>query len=281
MAPNALELIVLGSSASCPAPGDACSGYLVRQGDTQVLLDCGSGVLGKLFKHTTAEQLSAIVITHFHPDHYLDLITLRYGLRYGHAGAPQPQVLVPPGGAAHLREVGLALRGAPDYFSANYNLVEYGPNTPVRVGELELGFQRTAHDIPTFAVGVQGTGRLVYSSDTSPCEPLEHFAAGADLLLCESTYPAEPDGISTYNHLTSVQAAELGRRAQVGQLVLTHFWHTFPRLRFAAEAQQVFGRAVGLAAPDAGFVVAAGAEVDDASLQMAGATNNYREVPLA
>ncbi len=267
-----MELIVLGSSASCPAPGDACSGYLVRHGATEVMLDCGSGVLSKLLLHTSVEALSAIVISHFHPDHYLDLITLRYGLRYGHPGAPKPLVLLPPGGIVHLRNVGMALRGTQDYFTANYRLEEYDPGRPVTVGELKVGFERTAHDIPTWAISVKSPGgaRMVYSADTSPAKAVKDFATKADLFLCESTYPADAEGISTHNHLTSVDAATMASKAQVRQLVLTHFWPAFPRTRFKAEAEQVFGAPVGTAESGAHYCITHGAGFEVAAGSLIG-----------
>lgn len=250
-----MELVVLGSSASCPAAGDACSGYLVRQGATQLLVDCGSGVLGKLFQHTRIEDVTAILISHFHPDHFLDLVTLRYGLRYGQAGAPKPRLLLPPAGIGYLRQVGMALRGTQDYFTGNYEVEEYNPAASLRLGDLTVDFERTAHDIPTWSMAFEGEGRLVYSSDTSPCPALEDFATAADLFLCESTYPADPDGITTYNHLRSVEAAAMAQRANVGRLVLTHFWAGFPRERFGREAEQVLGKPVELAASGRSFDV--------------------------
>lgn len=244
-----MELVVLGSSAATPAPGDACSGYLVRQGGTQLLLDCGSGVLSRLVAETSPEALTAIVISHFHPDHYLDLVAMRYALRYGAPGGEAPLLLVPPGGAAFLRRLGAALRGKEDFFSGSFCLAEYDASTSARVGGFELAFCRTTHDEPTWATAVTGRGRLVYTADTRPSRDLERFAQDADLLLCECTYPADAGDIPADNHLTSGDAGRLGRAAGVRQLLLTHFWPTFDRDRFRIEAEHAFGRPVTLAAP--------------------------------
>ena len=200
-----MTLTVLGSSASSPDAGDACAGYLVRQGSTQLLLDCGSGVLGNLRLVTEIESLSAIVISHFHPDHYLDLIPMRYGLRYGFAEPIRPRLLVPPGGIAYLEGVGKAIRNAPGFFANAFQLSEYDPLAEVQVDDFTLSFQRTTHDEPTWACSVQGSAHLVYTADTQESHEVERFAAGADLLVCESTYPA-PAGEFTEgraNHLTS------------------------------------------------------------------------------
>lgn len=246
-----MELTVLGASASFPAPGDACSGYLVRDRGTRLLLDCGSGVLGRLGAEAVLADLSAIVVSHFHPDHFLDLVPMRYGLRYGIEPVPPPLLLVPPGGRAYLAGVGGALRGAPAFFAESFQVVEYDPTTETRVGGLGLRFQRTSHDLPTWAIGVVGAGgaRLVYGADTRACPELEAFAAGADLLLCEATYPDGAGDRPSDNHLTSAEAGRLGRRAGAGRLVLTHFWPGFGRERFRPAAQAAFGGPVTLAAP--------------------------------
>lgn len=244
-----MELIVLGSSASFPAANDACAGYLVRQNDTQILLDCGSGVLGRLVSETHLSDLSAIVITHFHPDHYLDLIPMRYGLRYSTQAVTRPRLLLPPGGKTFLENVGAALRNSPGMFNASFRVEEYDPDASLTIGELEARFQRTTHDEPAWAVAVQGSGLLVYTGDTRECRELTRFANGADVLLCEATYPASELDLPSDNHLTSLQAGELAHGAGVGRLVLTHFWPGFERSRFQREAESVFRGPVTVAQP--------------------------------
>lgn len=251
-----MELLVLGSSASCPGPGDACSGYLVRQGETQLLIDCGSGVLSRLLVVTSLGELSAIVVSHFHPDHFIDLVTMRYGLRYGSERVARPRLLVPPGGADYLRGLGAALRGSPGFFDDSFRIEEYDPSQPSSVESLTLTFQRTTHDVPTWAIAVAGAARLVYSADTRECADLKVLAAGADLFLCESTYPAEGGRWPRDNHLTSIDAGHLARAAGARNLVLTHFWPDIPRDRFRREAEDAYGGPVTLARPGLRLAVA-------------------------
>jgi ribonuclease BN (tRNA processing enzyme) len=244
-----MELIVLGSSASSPDAGDACAGYLVRQGDTELLLDCGSGVLGNLRKVTAVDRLAAIVISHFHPDHFLDLVPMRYGLQYGWDTAMRPRVIVPPGGKEYLAGVGTALRRNPGFFANSFEIEEFDPDATAMVGDFTLSFQRTTHDEPTWACAVQGDNRLVYTADTRESPDLERFATGADLLLCEATYPERAGALPSHNHLTSHQAGGLARRANVRELVLTHFWPGLDRSPFSEEAERAFGAPVILARP--------------------------------
>jgi ribonuclease BN (tRNA processing enzyme) len=249
------QLVVLGSSASAPAPGDACSGYLVRHAATRLLLDCGGGTLSRLLvEGESLTNLSAIVISHFHPDHYLDLVTMRYALRYAVSGVgPRPCLLVPPGGREFLGSLGGALRKNPRFFEDAFDLSEYDPASGCQIDELELAFCRTTHDEPTWAVGVTAPDRrrLVYSGDTRACAELEIFARGAELFLCEATYPSAADALPSDNHLTSAEAGDMARRAGARQLMLTHFWPTFARDAFARAGSAAFGAPVCLAAPGA------------------------------
>src|ERR1700716_1611694 len=100
MAP--LTLTILGASPAAPNPGGACSGYLLRQGETTVLMDCGAGTAGRIALHVAPNRLQGVAISHLHPDHYFDLVQLYYMLRFGE---PRPADLprrlpvhVPPGG---------------------------------------------------------------------------------------------------------------------------------------------------------------------------------------
>src|SRR5262245_26342450 len=94
-----MELTILGASAATPNPGDASAGYLVTSGQTAILIECGSGVLSKLRTQIDPRTLSAVVISHVHADHLLDLVALRYGLKYAPPGpgAPIPLYLPPNG----------------------------------------------------------------------------------------------------------------------------------------------------------------------------------------
>jgi ribonuclease BN (tRNA processing enzyme) len=72
-----MQLVVLGGSAASPNAGAGCSGYLVQHGDDNVVLDLGPGTLPELRRHTDYRTLRAVVISHLHPDHTLDLVALQ------------------------------------------------------------------------------------------------------------------------------------------------------------------------------------------------------------
>ena len=69
-----MQITVLGKSPSWQDAGGACSGYLVADGDTRLLLDCGNGVFAKLREHLQYTDIDAVLVSHLHADHILDLI---------------------------------------------------------------------------------------------------------------------------------------------------------------------------------------------------------------
>jgi ribonuclease BN (tRNA processing enzyme) len=237
----AMELTVLGCSGSYGAPGnDACSGYLVRSNGTSIWMDCGNGTFGHLQEHVKVEDLTAVVLTHGHPDHCVDIYGLHVLLRYG-IGRSHVPVFAPEGLEHHLMSL------VSDFGDAfDWNAVGDGDTT--RVGDIDLCFSRTDHPPPTYAVEATAGGkRIVYTADTGPGWTVGAFAPGADLVLSEASYLHEhrPAPI----HLSARQAGEAAREAEAKRLILTHLWPQIEPALAAEEGAEAFGGPVTLAAP--------------------------------
>lgn len=253
-----MDVTALGISPAAPQPGSACSGYLLRAGASRVLLDCGNGVLANLLLHGGCDGLSAIVISHVHADHSLDLIPFRYHLKYGGRGRPAydpPHIplYLPPGGRAVLEGVVqpiLALAGnvePPERFFADvFSLSEFDPERGLEIGDLSLRFVPVVHYIPTWAITADGPRRFAYSADSGPCPALLDVARGAHLFLCEATLPPDAAGPGWRGHISAQEAAEVARAAGVERLLLTHLWRPDPQAALA-EARAVFPGPVDLA----------------------------------
>src|SRR5436190_24086695 len=93
-----VKLTVVGSSPAWPNPGGAQSGYLVEGPDGRLLLDCGPGVLARLRATEGGwPQLDAVAITHFHLDHWGDLVPWIFGAAFGPGrDVKRPALWLPP-----------------------------------------------------------------------------------------------------------------------------------------------------------------------------------------
>lgn len=233
-----MRLLVLGRNGPFPAPGEACSGYLLEAGGWGFLLECGNGVLGRLQLHLSLERLRAVVISHLHPDHTSDLFVLRYALegerRRGRRADPLP-VWAPPEPEEEFRRL--------PYKDA-YEVRPYRPGEAFEIGPFRVLSAPARHFIPAAALRVESGGRaLAFSSDTGPSAAVAGLARGADLLLCEANLlEGESEG-----HLNGRQAGELAREAGVRRLVLTHFYPGTPLEELALRAGEAFGAPVEVA----------------------------------
>jgi ribonuclease BN (tRNA processing enzyme) len=226
-----LTLTILGSGPAAPNPGGACSGYLVRHGERAVLMDCGSGIAGRLAQHVPANRLQGVAISHLHPDHYFDLVPLYYLLKFGDPRPadlePRLAVYVPPGGKAFLRRLTEHIAAKSDMLDDALDVREYAADCATVIGGLEFTFHAVQHYVLSHAMRVRSAegALLVFSSDVGPCPQLIEAAQDADLFLCESalldTSEDEPDP-RRRGHMTALEAGQAARAAGARRLVITH-----------------------------------------------------------
>lgn len=252
-----MRLTVLGGSAAGPNTGQGCSGYLIEADGTRLVLDLGPGTLPELRRHADFRTLDAVVVSHVHLDHVLDLLALRFALAYNPRPAPAPIPLwLPPGGRAFLARAAdaFASPGETDRFFHDYfGLAEYDPRQSLAVGNLRLSFAPTAHFLPCWAIRVEtatADAVLTYTADTGPGTDLAPFARGSAVLVAEANDldpAAEP--AADRGHLTAVEAGDLARRCGAGTLVLTHLWEENGLPDYLAQAASVFPGRIELARP--------------------------------
>jgi ribonuclease BN (tRNA processing enzyme) len=241
-----LELTVLGSAGSHPAAGRLCSGYLVRSGDTAVLLDAGNGSTANLQRLMELRDLDAIVISHRHVDHCIDLIGAFYALRFD----PTAGRRIPLYGAAEVYDTltGLMSADSSMAFDEVFAHTQIQGDDEVAVGPLALRFADSAHATPAISTRVEVDGQvLVYSGDTAGGPDLVRIAQSADLFLCEATWAGDAADYPAGIHLTAGEAAHIAVEAGVRKLVLTHIAGGTDRDRVLREAREVFDGPVELA----------------------------------
>ena len=219
-----MRLTVVGSSPAWPNPGGAQSGYLLEGDGQRLLLDCGPGVLPKLREKESWPQVDAIAITHFHLDHWGDLVPWVWGLKFGPAADLEPPELwVPPGGAETLATLGEQL-GARDMFDDTFRMHEYAADEPFEAAGFTVVPKRVLHyKMLAFGFRVSRNGTvLAYSGDSGPDPHLVELARGAELFVCEATLVApDPEG-GTRGHLAVVEALEAFEQSGAKRLLLTH-----------------------------------------------------------
>jgi ribonuclease BN (tRNA processing enzyme) len=220
-----LRLTVLGCSTAVPHETTATSGYLVRWGDTSLLLDVGHGVIRNLQRVVDPRQLTAVVVGHMHADHYLDLVGLRYLYPWGERAPERLAVHLPPGGLGRLDALADAVSERPGFFDAAFRAVEFVPESELAVGELRVRFFEGQHYVPAWGVVVEapdGT-RLAYTGDTGPSSSVEDAIRDADLLLVESALASDRDDDPRRGHLTAPEAIAMAKSARVGSALLIHY----------------------------------------------------------
>jgi ribonuclease BN (tRNA processing enzyme) len=245
-----MRVTILGASPACQNPGGACSGYLIEQDGTALLIDCGSGVFSRLQNYVKPEQVQAILISHMHADHTLDLLPYRYHLFFRAAAQPdlpRPTLLFPPGGHENMLTVSRMQDPSPTFFSQVFAAAEYDPAQTLRVGPLVIEFVPVRHIPHTYAMRVQGRGLFAFSADSGPCEGLSVAARGSDLFLCECANTEESDYLF---HLTPRQAGRVATEAGAARLLLTHRWWVHGHERTVAEAGDAFSGPILVARED-------------------------------
>ena len=243
-----LTLTILGCSGSFGAPDRPCSGYLVRSDTTTVVIDLGPGTFAELQRHIDVADLDAVVLSHAHPDHWVDLTGLRVMTHY-ELGRDHVEVW---GTEENRKMVGVlctSIEPALDW----HVLVE---GVEFTIGDLTFRTERTEHYVETHAVLVTGPDgeRLVYSSDTGPGWSMDDLAHGADLALVESSY-ATPEQLGDVLHLAAGHAGALAAGAAVKHLVLTHMVPGGDADEHVALAAERFDGPISSAIPGAVFTV--------------------------
>ncbi len=229
MAENKIEMTVtiLGSGTCVPSLERSSCSVLVEAEDAKILIDCGPGTMRRLLENgTQIYDISHILISHFHPDHTGELISFLFSNKYPDAFHRQiPLSIIGGSGLSDFYGGFKKIYGEWIDIAPNIlNLIEIEKNNRSKVfNDFTLEMISVEHNKESLAfkiIGEKGTS-LVYSGDTDYCSNLIDIAWNTNLLICES---ALPDELKVKGHLTPSEAGEIATKANVKQLVLTHFY---------------------------------------------------------
>ena len=241
---------MLGKSPALPDAGGAHSGYLITHAGFTLLLDCGGGVFSKLRKFADPSAIDAVLISHLHADHMLDLLPFSFALSAGLVGPPrQPPLWGPPGAAAAFAAYTRAV-GMEDQINDGFWVREYEPSRELKLGPLTINFCSVPHYIPAWACDLRTpTGRrLTFGADCGPNDALIKLATDTDLLMLEATEGVGPHtGGGIRGHLTALEAGAIAHYAKARRLLLTHYSDQLDADELRQAAERSYGGRVELA----------------------------------
>ena len=251
---RSLELEVLGAGpAYTDRPGATGAAYLVRHGSTAILLDLGQGSFPRLAGAIEPSSLDAVVVSHLHPDHFIDLVALRHYLHWEFRPGRHVRVIAPAGLAARLD----ALHDEPGFTAAALDVEDVVPGVRT-VGELTIEARRVMHTEDSHAYRVTrtdgGSPGLVYSGDCARSEDLDPLIRPGDTLLSEVSFGPGPVPAGG-PHLDGPAVGALAARRAVGEVFLTHLQMGFDEAATIDAVRDAFDGPVALVTPGGRFAI--------------------------
>ncbi len=240
------RLTVLGSCGGWPERGRACSGFVLEYGGFVAVIDLGYGTLPRLLEllgSSVADGLDAIVVTHEHADHMVDLHGLFRARWFGRRDAP-PLPLYAPEGVLR-KVVGLEDPEA-EVDVASVFAWHPLPGRAHELGPFLLESVALPHYVLNAGIRLTAPGlTIAYTGDTGPDAALPELGRDADLYIVDATHPTPPSGTAAASGprllLSAAEAGEVAAAAGARSLLLTHFWPETDRDLAVRTARQVFG----------------------------------------
>jgi ribonuclease BN (tRNA processing enzyme) len=232
-----MKLVILGNNGPYPSAGGACSGYLLSEGEHNILIDCGSGVLSNLQKVTAIGSINSIILTHLHSDHISDMMVLKY------------LVQIERKKGISDRKIKVYAPNAPESEFRNIDIKDAFDITPLNeelqliLGGMEIRFAKMKHPVPAYGVSFESGGRkFVFSGDTSWNDDIIRLARGADLLMLDAGLLSRDKTSEDVPHLTAEECGKIARASGARRLLLTHFWPGYDKGELLSEAAGEFTR---------------------------------------
>jgi len=214
-----MKITILGNCGPYPRAGEACSGYLLEDGEYKILIDCGNGTLSRLLgKINSLDEIDAIILTHLHSDHISDAMVLRYavGINKEKGNLRKSIPLYAPADPVETFEK--------IQFKDAFILNVLKESTTINFGGMKISFRLMSHPIETYGVIVQKDAKkFVYSSDTRYCNNIVEMSKDADLLLCECGVMERDRTDDTY-HLSGIEVGQIAKLSNAKKVLITHLW---------------------------------------------------------
>lgn len=242
-----MELIILGSGTGVPSLRRGSPGFLAKTENQSILLDSGSGTLGRMLQAgVTYKNVDAVLYTHIHPDHCADLVPLVFACKYQEDPRTKDLLIIGGRGFRDYYEELRRVHGSwiePETFRIHIREVEADKAAIGDLGVTTLPLEHTPESVGYRIASPQGR-TVVYAGDTDYCPNIVELARGADLLLLECSFP---EGRKVAGHLTPSLAGRIAQEAGCKRLCLTHFYPPCDQSDIRGDCESVFDGEVLLA----------------------------------
>jgi ribonuclease BN (tRNA processing enzyme) len=222
-----IEITLLGSGTILSSGEQACSSTLMQIEGNKILVDCGAGSFLHLKKlGIQPSEIDIIFLTHFHPDHIADLILYFFFLVNSPTAKTKPlQIWGPAGLIALINNFRLSYG---DWFNSQKFIINELSLPPLQFQYFTVEWLKVQHNRESVGYRFQCDQKIIsFSGDSSYCPELVGLCRNADIALLECSFPDENEKAG---HLTPTKVAQIGREAQIKQLISTHLYPEMQRL---------------------------------------------------
>lgn len=230
-----MKWTVLGYQSPYPGPGGGTPGYLLENGEVKILIDCGSGVLSQLAKWADPWALDAVILSHLHNDHAVDIPILHYAL------------LMADIRGVRKNSLPIFTPCEPADLASRLTYKQYIKLTDLnKLGEAEFSgitfsFLKTQHEVDCYAVKIACSGRTIcYTADTGPETDWSSFGTHMDLLVVEGTYLSRDVPEGKRGHLSVIEAAQLAQAFRAKKCIITHLYPLYSKSDILTEARPYY-----------------------------------------
>jgi len=226
-----MKLIVLGNYGPFPGKGGACSGYLLQDEDTNILIDCGNGVLSRLQTYCKIEALDAIILSHLHRDHCSDMHILKYAVQIKQNFKTMNKAI----------EIYTPKTPDNEYNDINvkgiFNTHIIQENMEIEIKDIKIKFYKTVHPVECYGMRIEKDGKVfAYSADSVYCDNIIKLAKNSDLFLCDANATENIKAMGQVPHLSVKEACSIAKESEAKKLLLTHFWFEEPKENYINDA---------------------------------------------
>ena len=234
------ELIVIGSGTGIPSLRRGAPGLVVISGSTQLLIDSGSGMLGRMLEvGVTYRDPDLLLYTHIHPDHISDLVPIIFASKC--EDQPREKELMcigGPGFKSYFEKLKSLYGSWVEPRSCSLTIKEISQEAFI-YRDLRILSSPTAHisESVGYRIEFQDGKSIAISGDTDYCQNIIDLAFEVDLAVIECSFP---DGKKVEGHLTPSLAGRIGLESRCKKLLLIHLYPVCDQFDILSQCRQVY-----------------------------------------